>query len=134
MYHLRSLAITTVVFAFGIFGLVSISILTVFAEPKVDISPTCGPHEPGFNIVMNVNGFLPNSTVAYKFVTSESKIPLYGYFETNSTGGFNDVTFADDLKEGNYKLYFADDANNDNVFDIGAKRIYANVTIPCPQQ
>jgi hypothetical protein len=133
MYHLRSLAITTVVFAFGIFGLASISILTVFAEPKVDISPTCGPHEPGFNIVMNVNGFMPNSTVAYKFVTSDSKIPLYGYFETNSTGGFNDVTFADDLKEGNYKLYFGDDANNDNVFDAGAKRIYANVTIPCPQ-
>ena len=133
MYHLRSLAITTVVFAIGIFGLASISILTVFAEPKVDISPTCGPHEPGFNIVMNVNGFMPNSTVAYKFVTSESKIPLYGYFETNSTGGFNDVTFADDLKEGNYKLYFGDDANNDNVFDVGAKRIYANVTIPCPQ-
>lgn len=132
MYHLRSLAFTTVVFAFGIFGLASMSILTVFAEPKVDISPTCGPHEPGFNIVMNVNGFMPNSTVAYKFVTSESKIPLYGYFETNNTGGFNDVTFADDLKEGNYKLYFADDANNDNVFDIGAKRIYANVTIPCP--
>jgi len=133
MYQLRSLAFTTVVFALGIFGLASISILTGFAEPKVDISPTCGPHEPGFNIVMNVNGFTPNSTVAYKFVTSESKIPLYGYFETNSTGGFNDVTFADDLKEGNYKLYFADDANNDNVFDIGAKRIYANVTIPCPQ-
>ena len=132
MYHLRSLAFTTVLVAFGIFGLASMSILTVFAEPKVDISPTCGPHEPGFNIVMNVNGFMPNSTVAYKFVTSESKIPLYGYFETNSTGGFNDVTFADDLKEGNYKLYFADDANNDNVFDIGAKRIYANVTIPCP--
>ena len=134
MYHLRSLAITTVVFAFAILGLASISILTVFAEPKVDISPTCGPHEPGFNIVMNVNGFIPNSTVAYKFVTSDSKIPLYGYFETNSTGGFNDVTFADDLKEGTYKLYFGDDANNDNVFDVGAKRIYANVTIPCPQQ
>ena len=134
MYPLRSLAITAVVFAFGILGLASISILTVFAEPKVDISPTCGPHEPGFNIVMNANGFMPNSTVAYKFVTSESKIPLYGYFETNSTGGFNDVTFADDLKEGNYKLYFGDDANNDNVFDVGAKRIYANVTIPCPQQ
>src|SRR5688572_15336610 len=134
MYHLRRLAITTVVFAFGIFGLASISILTVFAEPKVDISPTCGPHEPGFSIVIKVNGFMPNSTVAYKFVTSESNIPLYGYFETNSTGGFNDVTFADDLKEGNYKLYFGDDANNDNVFDVGAKRIYANVTIPCPQQ
>jgi hypothetical protein len=107
--------------------------MTVFAEPKVDISPTCGPHEPGFNIVINANGFMPNSTVAYKFVTSESKIPLYGYFETNSTGGFNDITFADDLKPDHYKLYFADDADNDNVFDIGSKRIYANVTIPCPK-
>jgi hypothetical protein len=134
MYHLRSLATTTVVFAFGIFGLASISIMTAFAEPKVDISPTCGPHEPGFNIVINANGFMSNSTVSYKFVTSDNKIPLYGYFETNSTGGFNDVTFADDLKPDHYKLYFADDANNDNVFDIGAKRIYANVTIPCPPQ
>ncbi|HJR84538.1 MAG TPA: hypothetical protein VJ772_04110 [Nitrososphaeraceae archaeon] len=132
MYHSRSLTFTTIVYAFAIFGIASISNMFVFAEPKVDISPTCGPHEPGFNIVINANGFMPNSTVAYKFVTSESKIPLYGYFETNNTGGFNDVTFADDLKPDNYKLYFADDANNDNVFDIGSKRIYANVTIPCP--
>ena len=132
MYQFRSLAFT-VVFAFGILGIASISNMTVYAEPKVDISPTCGPHEPGFNIVINANGFMPNSTVAYKFVTSDSKIPLYGYFETNSTGGFNDITFADDLKPDHYKLYFADDANNDNVFDIGSKRIYANVTIPCPQ-
>lgn len=132
MYHSRRVIFIIVISAFAIFGLASISNMSVFAEPKVDISPTCGPHEPGFNIVINANGFMPNSTVAYKFVTSESKIPLYGYFETNSTGGFNDVTFADDLKPDNYKLYFADDANNDNVFDIGAKRIYANVTIPCP--
>ena len=120
--------------AFGIFGLAGIFGLIAFAEPKIDISPSCGPHEPGFNIVMNANGFLPNSTVAYKFVGSDSKIPLYGYFETNSTGGFNDVTFADDLKEDHYKLYFADDANDDGTFDIGAKRIYANVTIPCENE
>ena len=132
MHALRRITFTSVVFAIGIFTLASISIMTVFAEPKVDISPTCGPHEPGFNIVINANGFAPNSTVDYKFVDSNSKIPLYGYFETNSTGGFNDVTFADDLKEGNYKLYFADDTNNDNVFDIGSKRVYANLTIPCP--
>jgi hypothetical protein len=132
MFKRRKLPSTTAVFAFTLFALSSLGIMTVFAEPKVDISPTCGPHEPGFNIVINANGFMPNSTVAYKFVTSDSKIPLYGYFETNSTGGFNDITFADDLKPDHYKLYFADDANNDNVFDIGAKRIYANVSIPCP--
>ena len=128
---MKKLAFTTIVFAFGILSLGGILVFNAFAEPKVDISPTCGPHEPGFNIVINANGFKPNSTVAYKFVGSDSKIPLYGYFETNSTGGINDVTFADDLKEDKYKLYFADDANSDGAFDIGAKQIYANVSIPC---
>lgn len=134
MGYMRKLMFTGALFAFGIFGFGSMSVLPSFAEPKVDISPTCGPSEPGFNIVINANGFKANSTVAWKFVDAESKIPLYGYFETNSTGGFNDVTFADDLKNGIYKLYFADDANNDNVFDIGAERVFANMTIPCPGQ
>jgi hypothetical protein len=131
MYILKKLEITTAILAFGIFAALNITILPAFAEPIVDISPTCGPPEPGFNIVINANGFKANSTVAYKFVGSDSKIPLYGYFETNQTGGFNDVTFADDLLPDKYKLYFADDANSDGVFDIGAKRVYANVSIPC---
>ena len=131
MYHLKKFAFTALVFTLGMFSLGSVLVLNVFAEPKVDISPTCGPAEPGFNIVINANGFKANSNVAYKFVGNDSKIPLYGYFETNNTGGFNDVTFADDLKEDKYKLYFGDDSNSDGTFDIGAKRIYANVSIPC---
>ena len=131
MYNLKKLAFTAAIFSFSIFAAANITNLAAFAEPTVDISPACGPHEPGFNIVINANGFSANSTVAYKFVGSDSKIPLYGYFETNQTGGFNDVTFADDLLPDKYKLYFADDANSDGVFDIGAKRVYANVSIPC---
>ena len=131
MHNLKKLAFAAAIFTFSIFSAAIINIPPAFAEPAVDISPTCGPSEPGFNIVINANGFMPNSTVAYKFVDSASKIPLYGYFETNQTGGFNDVTFADDLLPDKYKLYFADDANSDGVFDIGAKRIYANVSIPC---
>lgn len=131
MHTLKKLAFTATILTFSIFAAANITILAGFAEPTVDISPTCGPHEPGFNIVINANGFKANSTVAYKFVNSDSKIPLYGYFETNQTGGFNDVTFADDLRPDKYKLYFADDSNSDGVFDIGAKRIYANVSIPC---
>jgi hypothetical protein len=130
MYNLKKLAFTAAIVTFAIFGAGNITI-PAFSEPMVDISPTCGPSEPGFNIVINANGFMPNSTVAYKFVASDSKIPLYGYFETNQTGGFNDVTFADDLLPDKYKLYFADDANSDGVFDIGAKRVYSNVSIPC---
>jgi hypothetical protein len=128
---MKKLAFTTIGFAFGLFIIAGMLVSSAFAEPKVDISPTCGPAEPGFNIVINANGFKGNSTVAYKFVGNDSKIPLYGYFETNSTGGFNDVTFADDLKADKYKLYFGDDDNNDGTFDIGAKRVYANVSIPC---
>jgi len=131
MYYDRMLTIT-LLFAFGIFGLATISVMSIFAEPKVDISPICGPSEPGFNIVIEANGFKPNNTVDVKFVGSDSKIPLYTKFQTNSTGGFSEVTFADDLKEDKYKLYLGDDSDGDGAFDIGAKRIYANVTIPCP--
>jgi hypothetical protein len=129
MYPIGKLAYICGLFAFGIFGLTST--LTAFAAPTVEISPSCGPADPGFNIVINANGFAPNSTVAYKLVGSDSKIPLYSYFDTNNTGGFNEVTFADDLKEGHYKMYFADDTNNDGTFDIGAPRVYANLTLPC---
>lgn len=132
MENIVKLVFTVALLAIGIFGFGGISVLPAFAEPKVDISPTCGPHEPGFNIVLNVNGFTPNSTVAYKFVSSDSKILLYSHSETNNTGGFNDVTFADDLRPDKYKLYFGDDTNSDGVFDIGAKRVYANLSIPCP--
>jgi hypothetical protein len=131
MNNFKKFTLGTMVCAIGLFSFAGVFALSAFAEPKVDISPTCGPAEPGFNIVINANGFKPNSTVAYKFVDSDSKIPLYGYFDTNSTGGFNDVTFADDLKAGHYKLYFGDDSDQDGTFDIGAKRIYANVTMPC---
>ena len=132
MYASRRLSFISGVFAYGILALATTMVLTAFAKPAVDISPTCGSHESGFNIVINANGFKPNSTVAAKFVASDSKIPLYTKFETNSSGGFNEVTFAD-LKEDNYKLYLADDANDDGTFDIGAPRVYANVTIPCKQ-
>jgi hypothetical protein len=127
----RKLASISLVLGLAIFSYAEILTFKAFAEPTVEISPTCGPHEPGFNIVINANGFAPDSNVAWKMVNSNSRIPLYGYFGTNSTGGFNDVTFADDLPEDKYKMYFGDDTDNDGTFDIGAKRVYANVTIPC---
>ena len=130
---MKKLAFTTIGFTFGLFSLAGIFVLGASAEPRVDISPSCGPADPGFNIVMNINGFKPNSNVMWAMVGSDSKFKLSGYFETNGTGGINDVTFADDLKPDHYKMYFGDDANSDNAFDIGAKRVYANVTIPCKQ-
>ena|SRR5206468_1608558 len=129
MYRMGKLEFISAIFAFGIFGFASIMFITVFAEPKVDISPTQGPNCPGFNVVINANGFKPNSTVAVKFVTSNSTIPLYTQFDTNSTGGFNEVTFADDLKADLYKVYLGDDSNGDKQFDLGTKKVYANLTV-----
>ncbi|MGB8172183.1 MAG: hypothetical protein WCF01_06110 [Nitrososphaeraceae archaeon] len=115
-----------------IFGMIIYSNSPIFGLPRVQVSPTCGPPDPGFSIVINANGFAPNSNVNWKLVNSKAEIPLYGYFQTNITGGFNDVTFADDLKADSYKMYFGTDANNDNKFDVGAPTTYANITIPCP--
>jgi hypothetical protein len=104
---------------------------SALSSPLIQVSPTCGPADPGFNIVINANGFSPNSNVNWKLIDSHNGIPLYGYFQTNSTGGFNDVTFADDLKADNYKMAFGTDSNNDNKFDAGAPIVFANITIPC---
>jgi hypothetical protein len=135
MFWIGKLAFIFGVVSLGIIG-VTRSVFAAFVKPQVDLSPACGPAEPRFNIIMNTNGFSPNGTIASKFVGSDSKKPMYGYFETNSTGGFNDVTFADDLKADHYK-YFAYDVNSDGTFDgtfdIGAARVYAKVPVPCIQ-
>jgi hypothetical protein len=132
MFWIGKLAFIYRVAALGIFGLVTRSVFAALVKPAVDLSPTFGRAEPGFNVVRKTNGFSPNGSVGWKFVGSDSKIPLYAS-ETNSTGEFNDVTFADDLKPDDYKMYFADDVNSDGTFDIGAARVYAKVTVPCIQ-
>lgn len=100
--------------------------------PRVYIDPSCGPASPGFNVVVNANGFRPNSNVNWKVIDSHQGIPLYGYFKTNSTGGFSDVTFMDDLQPDSYKLALGTDDNNDNKFDVGQLIQFVNITIPCP--
>jgi len=109
--------------------LLNLGIPLVFGEPTVQVSPTCGPED--FNIAINANGFEPVSNVAWKLVDEDQKVPLYGYFATNATGGFLEPTTIDDVPEGNYKIYFGTDVNNDGKFD-GPSSTFANLTIPCP--
>jgi hypothetical protein len=116
-----------IVFAFIIY-----SSAPVFGVPIVQVSPTCGPADPGFNIVINANGFAPTSNVAWKLVNSHNGIPLSAYYDTNATGGFNEVTYIDDVKPDSYRIYFGTDADRDSKFDVGAPTTYANITIPCP--
>lgn len=103
----------------------------VFGVPLVQVSPTCGPADPGFNIVINANGFEPMSNVAWKLVNSHNGIPLSAYYDTNATGGFNEVTYIDDVKPDSYRIYFGTDADRDSKFDVGAPTTYANITVPC---
>ena len=98
--------------------------------PKVSISPSCGPHK-GFNISVIGKGFHANSNVNWKLINSQDGIPLYGYFQTNHAGGFNDSIFADDMNADSYKIAFGHDVNNDNKFDVDTPIVFVNLEIPC---
>ena len=82
----------------------------VFAESNVIISSQCGPEE-GINININANGFSPNSNVSWVMFDPQLN-PLHnGYFATNSTGGFNEDTFAEPSMPGEHTIVFFDDSN-----------------------
>ena len=85
----------------------------------------------GFGVSIIANGFKPNRTVDWQIVNSKGDVPLFGYFNSNMSGGFNETTYADDLTKGRYKMYFGTDSNNDNIMDTNVTRIYANLTVPC---
>jgi hypothetical protein len=132
MFWTGKLAFIYGLVALGIFGPITRSVFAAFVKPPVDLSRTCGRTEPGFNIIKNTNGFSPNGSVGWKFVGYDSKIPLYAS-ETNSTGGFNDITFADYLNPDDYKMHFADYVNSDGTLDIEAARVYSKATVQCKQ-
>ena len=85
---------------------IHLSMSFAFAQPNVEISPSCGP-EMGFNFEINANGFSPNTNLNWKLVSSDGDTPLYGYFETDSDGKISETTFVGDLGKGNYNLYVA---------------------------
>ena len=82
----------------------------VFAESNVIISSQCGPEE-GIHINIDANGFSPNSNVSWVMFDPQLN-PLHnGYFATNSTGGFNEDTFAEPSMPGEHTIVFFDDSN-----------------------
>lgn len=103
---------------------------SVFATPIVLVSPPCGPTQ-GFNVVFNANGFSPSSNVSWELVNADLKPVLTGYFMANSTGGFNEVTYADDLLPGKYNLNFFDDSNNDSKLDRNGQTFQTSISLPC---
>ena len=105
--------------------------VSVFADSKVMVSPDCGPEE-GFSININANDFLPNSHVSWVIFDSNLDPKFNGYFATNSTGGFKEVTYVDHLLLGEYTIFFFDDSDINYMYD-NEKNIYkTSLTIPCP--
>ncbi|MGE5634990.1 MAG: hypothetical protein ACM3VV_07130 [Deltaproteobacteria bacterium] len=109
------------------------SSVLVFGESKVIFSPDCGPAE-GFNININANGFSPNSHVSWVIFDSNLDPKLNGYFATNSTGGFKEVTYADDLSLGKYTIFFFDDSDVNYMYDNENNIYKTSLTIPCPNK
>jgi hypothetical protein len=103
-------------------------------KPTVNVSPSCGDIT-GYGMKLNVNGFEPNSNVGWKVVHPETQeIPTYGYFETNSTGGFSEPEYIESesgLVEGKYEIQFFDDADNDGNADQGKREFIVSMTVPC---
>jgi hypothetical protein len=106
--------LTMVLFSSLILSLISFPLyfpkVNVFAESNVIISSQCGPEE-GIDININANGFSPNSNVSWVMFDPQLN-PLHnGYFATNSTGGFNENTFAEPSMSGEHTIVFFDDSN-----------------------
>jgi hypothetical protein len=103
-------------------------------KPTVKVSPTCGDIT-GYEMKLNVNGFEPNSNVGWKVVHPETQeIPTYGYFSTNSTGGFSEPAYIESesgLVKGKYEIQFFDDADNDGNVDQGKREFIVAMTVPC---
>ena len=103
-------------------------------KPNAIVSPSCGD-VTGYGMKLNINGFEPNSNVGWKVVHPETQvIPTYGYFSTNSTGGFSESAYIESesgLVEGKYEIQFFDDADNDGNADQGKKEFIVSMSVPC---
>jgi hypothetical protein len=103
----------------------------VFAESNVIISSQCGPEE-GININIDANGFSPNSNVSWVMFDPQLN-PLHnGYFATNSTGGFNEDTFAEPSMPGEHTIVFFDDSNLNYRMDSEKNTYPVPIANNCP--
>jgi predicted MPP superfamily phosphohydrolase len=101
-------------------------------NPTTSITPSCGPIE-GFNFKMMTNGFAPNRTVHWELLDKDHQPALLGYFETNSTGGFNQTSDVSQIMPGKYQLHVFDDVDNDAHADFVGKETFTTLSFPCEQ-
>ena len=105
-----------------------------YAQKNATISPDCGTEER-FEVNLETDGFLPNSNVHWDLIDIKNNtIALSGYFTTNSSGGFEERTFVDDISNGDYKIKFFDDADTNDKLDSNKTELSLDLSIPCKNQ
>ena len=105
-----------------------------YAQKNASITPDCGT-EDGFEVKLETDGFLPNSNVHWDLIDIKNNtIALSGYFSTNSSGGFEERTFVDDISSGDYKIKFFDDADTNDKLDTNKTELSLDLSIPCKNQ
>lgn len=82
-------------------------------------------------IDFTVNSFNPNGNVHWEFVNSKGNIDVYGYFETDEFGGFDEYIITDEMRPDTCTLRLFDDQNNDFIKDPNGSEIILNYQIPC---
>lgn len=129
--YLTMVLLSSLALSLLLFSLISFPMTNVFAESTVIISSECGVTE-GINININANGFSPNSRVSWVMFDPQLN-PLHnGYFATNSTGGFNEDTFAEPSLPGVHTMVFFDDSNLNYRMDNEKNTYPVPITNKCP--
>jgi len=104
-------------------------------KPNALVSPTCGD-VTGYGMNLQINGFEPDSNVGWKLIHPETQTTSeFGYFATNSTGGFSESVYIEEgeLVEGKYNIQFFDDADTDSNPDPGKNEFIVSMSVPCEE-
>ena len=118
----------------GISLIIPLCTSLAYTQKYATISPDCGTEE-GFEVNLETDGFLPNSNVHWDLIDIKNNtIALSGYFTTNSSGGFEESTFVDDISSGDYQIKFFDDADTNDKFDTNKTELSLDLSIPCKNQ
>ena len=114
----------------SVHSLIYSPLLTAFGESKVMVSPNCGPEE-GFSLNIDGSNFTPNSSVSWVRFDANLKPKFNGYFATDRTGGFKEITYVDHLEPGKYTLFFFSDSDINYMYDSEKSIYQMPISIPC---
>jgi hypothetical protein len=130
-YLMRMMSFTLFLSVYFLISLIYFPSSSAFGESKVVVSQSCGPEE-GFNTNIIGKNFAPNSSVSWVLFDANLNPKLNGYFATDNTGSFKEITYMDDLPIGKYTMFFFDDSDINYMYDNEQSISQIPISIPCP--